>query len=224
MPLLTDEQFAKLSRAVKAANGRLFMIVHPYYDIHPMVIPPHENNPRYAKILKAIFSQKKIPILVLEEAKSTERLEKTLRGFGVELPPILVTEPDSERLLNSVHLYQEDLAELLKKVGARQILIGGQRTLIDDLLDSKGTGPVRKKILENEKTLNERAGITKPNEYLAILAGCAGATYSNLLKHGLKARLVSPAVYPFRTEYWSKLNALQMNLPKPVKEIHRKLK
>ncbi|MBN1940796.1 MAG: hypothetical protein JW772_01285 [Candidatus Diapherotrites archaeon] len=187
---ISAKQWAALEKKIKRANGKVIVLVHPFYN--------DKGGEKYAKTIAGLLTQAKTPVIILEDIFNTGKTGKRLREMNAPKHLIIATaRNDSEIILkmdsirgtprydNSILLF----AKKLKRLGVRQVQIGGMESKSAYSMD----------VFEHEaKTLRTR----KPTIH-TISQGCVGAIYKDLIRLGGFERviLVSNAVYPEKPRY-----------------------
>lgn len=197
-PSLQDvpqKDWAVFGERVRSAGGRAIVLVHPFYKRLLSLRP----DKKYYGAINGLLKKSKVPVVILEEAHKIGWLKKRLRELGTKNHLILPTDYDSPRLLvgpdpKTKHIVlDEESAELAKRLheaGAKSIQVGGLYT----------TEKYSSKVEEYE-----RKWLPKENQpsKKTIAAGCAGATYEELINSGKfeKVRLMQNACYRDRPLY-----------------------
>jgi hypothetical protein len=196
--LLSMAKRQELVELVKEANGKVILLVHPYYD--------SQADEIYWKSLNKILSQNKTPVIILEADQKIHELKDQLLTRQAKCF-ILPTFSASHilRFGSNFDIKQKDLAEFLTEIGAKKVFVGGQVFLHAPLTKKSMFSPkMWATILRNYK--NERV-LHKRNPSKGIkwvsCGGCVGQTYSNLIEQGHKPRILSRTVHQDRPHYWS---------------------
>jgi hypothetical protein len=192
MQIISEEKMRELQDAVLKSNGKAFVLVHPHYNT--------EADKIYWTTLRKILMQTKTPVIILEQENQVHEM----RGFLFACKAktfILPTEPSSENLLY-LNGKETPLSKILNQAGVRRIYLGGQLTKSAAATDSKNA----KRIVEYEKKVGLRKSAKpmgkNPKMELAIIGGCVGGTYKNLVNDGMNVRLLSNTLHPERPQYW----------------------
>lgn len=180
---ITKEQWSELEMKVRAANGKVILLVHPFFRIGM------ERNKDYYKIIIKILKQTRTPVVVLEErtkfAKTRAKLEKLeaaghlmiATGWDKGLPMLKRFGGDVKENWDIKH---QELIMRLERAGAEKFFVAGRRTYPRHKL-YKIDGTVRA-IREYEKS---RLPKKKPGNGVyssePFAAGCAGGLYGDLI-------------------------------------------
>ncbi|HZX19507.1 MAG TPA: hypothetical protein VFF13_00660 [archaeon] len=196
---IPEPEWTELKERVKAAKGKLIVIVHPYFA------KPHSE--KYLEVLEKLFSQKKTPVIVLEVYQNVNKLKDKLKGKNPELIiPTLETSPiviegfgfDSSGKVHALG-FDSSLSSLsakLHEIGARTLLVGGMQ--LKPYFAEKDA-----RIMDYESDWLTKHGDRKNTDqflYYSLAAGCVGAVYKNLIlsNHFPTIRLIPHGVadYP----------------------------
>ncbi|MBS3061583.1 MAG: hypothetical protein J4215_03305 [Candidatus Diapherotrites archaeon] len=124
-------EWIQLQRRVEKANGRVVVLVHPFFgDVKNLTGP--EKYERYRQAVSALLHQSKVPVVILEEYKKTGRLASELKARN-EHVLILPTNTNEPHLVLSFDKDQEplpdeaykELSKHLRFAGAKFVSIGG---------------------------------------------------------------------------------------------------
>lgn len=221
MDLFKSSRSGELSGKIKAASGKVILIISPD-DIN--------LGSRFHSVFEKVLRQTRTPVIILESRQHISELKKSLTQAGLPLPTILPTGPESPFLAKKNFFFhssdfdttQKDLAEMLRKLGATNVLLGGTHAISYSAAvengEPKEVPGKYKAVLKSESKLRKNAELDAHDESHLITHGCVGVTYKNLISHGLNVRLISPITWPFKPQYWRKLNAM------PKQKFERNLK
>lgn len=216
---LNARKEAKLLREIKAARNRLIVLVHPFYELT-------SATKQYEKVLQALLTKSKVPIIILEEEDKIEQTRKRLQEMNVPEPFIIATVKDKPNIIVGYtvndrmpmdlikHLEEYYHAKIvdyevidnvgaiiddfIKRSSAKTVFVAGQKTLTMDtgLRRFNTTGEFTRNLV---KSAEEREfPHLKSHEVDIIYAGCAGGLYSSLIGLGRyeKVRLIPNAIHP----------------------------
>ncbi|MFH1257784.1 MAG: hypothetical protein ABIG96_06305 [Candidatus Micrarchaeota archaeon] len=172
----TGRGWAKFIRDAKKANGRVLVVVHPYY----WQITRYFG---YGHKLRNLVAKSKIPVLILEEA---HKAEESAAHFG-DRPYFLLTGKGKATPKEG----WGHIERLFKAAGIKAAFVAGQMASHADLADDEHT----RAILDYEKANVPRMRRTINDE-------CVGWTYAELIKMKIpKVRLVPKVTFPDKPVY-----------------------
>jgi len=197
------KQWTKLRKAVEQANGKLIVLVHPYFEGHTI---------SYLKSIEGLLKTSKTPILILEEYAAVSRTRKRLAKLNAAHHLILPTASADSSLIKRIRIFYGDriadknfdaFKDILKKAKVKSVFVGGGLT-------HRNT---KEFVAAYERSwLPEfREPSSKP-----ISDGCAGTVYQELIKSGeFKTRLIPKAVFPNMPQYPAIRKPAPRTAPKP---------
>jgi len=196
--LIPADKRQELCELVKGANGKVILLVHPYYD--------SQADEIYWKSLNKILTQKKTPVIVLEADQRIHELKGLLMARPAKcfVLPTFSASP-TLRFGQNFDIKQKDLAKFLTEIGAKKIFVGGQvylhAPLKKKLINSPEMWATILRNYRNERVLHKR----NPSKGMIWIpySGCVGQTYSNLIEQGHKPRILSRTVHQHRPHYWN---------------------
>ncbi len=193
-----ESEWKKLAGKIKAANGKLVVLIHPFFD--------EEGSQQYKKTIAALLAQTKTPVLVLEESHLASKLKARFQKQRIQVFVIPTATSDQEVFVRSdekgklekpyskglLDSGAEKLVNSLIRAGARKIFVGGMQALEDRIGDAI--------VREYER---QWLPVIRSVRKATVTKGCAGTLYRNFIhqRRFEKVRLIPSASWPVKPEY-----------------------
>ncbi|MDP3741935.1 MAG: hypothetical protein Q8R15_01325 [Candidatus Micrarchaeota archaeon] len=173
-PKLLFENEAEFRKQVKASNGRVVVVVHPF------CVEPNRLPHTYVRTRKSILQKTKWPVVIMEEKwklnQTHSALENDEKHYYVETS----FGPTPAYGWKKLH-------KALKNAGVNTILLGG---MFGGIVNRRDAAAYHPDVQRYEKRLNRRTTES-------IVGACVGLTYEEMIKakHG-KVRFIPAFVNP----------------------------
>ncbi len=185
LPRNLFEQREDFRLAVQRSNGRILLLVHPFYLRHLNRVHGYKVSvrvQRHEKAMEGINRRSNLPTVILEE---TPHIAATHSSLGKRNPFFVPTNLSHPRPTDG----WQALHDALRQARVKTILVGGTMARL------AYKGKKDKKVRRYEELL-----FKVPDKH--ITDGCAGITYAKLVKakHGA-VWLVPSLLYPHKAKY-----------------------
>ncbi len=200
---IPDSEWKALSEKIRDANGRVLLLVHPFYD--------YVHDKQYVETIHNLLRKSKIPVIILEPHNKIRETEDGLWAIGAKSAFIISTissgpavlkslKPVPKKRLGDADLEMTRFFKKLKSVGVKALFIGGMYAWA-----------------QNHGSVSKAEGRMFPNweskNDFTVSAGCAGYTYRRAIELGIgMVRLIPNALYPSKPQRTFRETAKKMPL------------